>query len=89
VPPATSHLSAPRRKICIFQKKCMELLDWSLNIAISRTEFICINNVAECVVMSCERTGMSLNWKVWSTISIPTVDLIIVLMEALGLKVTC
>jgi len=89
VPPATSHLSAPRRKICIFQKKCMGLLDWSLNIAISRTEFICINNVAECVVMSCERTRMILNLKVWSTNSIPTIYLIVVLMEAFGLKGTC
>jgi len=67
----------------------MELLDWSLNIAISRTEFICINNVAECVVMCCERTGMVLNLKVWSNISIPTMYLIVVLMEALGLKGTC
>jgi hypothetical protein len=89
VPPATSHLSAPRRKICIFQKKCMELLDWSLNIAVLRAEVICINLVAECVVTSCERTRVSFNWKVWSSISIPTIDLIVVLMEPLGLKVTC
>ena len=89
VPPATGHLSAPLRKIRIFQNKCMEPLDWSLNIAVLRAEVICINNVAECVVMSCERTGMAFNWKVWSSISIPTIDLIVVLMEPLDLKVTC
>jgi hypothetical protein len=60
--PATSHLSALRRKMCIFQKKCMELPEWSLNIAVLRAEVICINPVAECVVMSCERTGISFNW---------------------------
>jgi len=32
---------------------------------------------------------LKVNWRVWSTSSIPTIDLIVVLMEALGLKVTC
>jgi len=32
---------------------------------------------------------MAFNWKVWSTISIPTIDLTVVLVKALGLKVTC
>ena len=66
----------------------MELLDWSLNIAISRTEFICINNFAECVVISRERTGMVLNLKVWSTNSISTIYIIVLLMKALGLEGT-
>ena len=76
-------------KYVSFRKKCVELLDWSLNIAVSRTEFICINNVAECVVMGCERTGMASNWKVWSTVSTPTIYLIVVPMEALGLELIC
>jgi hypothetical protein len=61
VPPARIHLSALRLKIRIFQKKYMELPDWSFNTTISRTVVICINNVAECVVMSCERTEVTSN----------------------------
>jgi len=35
----------------------MQLLDWSLKVAISRIEVICISNVAECRELWKDRNG--------------------------------